>query len=66
MYRFRQDINFKLKHQGEAAKEIGLTQPTLCNILSGKVACRKVVAYCITKYIDLDAEIEDYFVREGE
>ena len=66
MYRFRQDINFKLKHQGIAAKEIGLTQPTLCNILSGKVACRKVTAYCIAKYINENAEIENYFDKVGE
>ena len=66
MYKFRQDLNFKIKHQEIAAKEIGITQPTLSNIINGKVACRKVVAYCITKYIDINAEIEDYFIKEGE
>ena len=38
----------------------------LSNILNGKVACRKVVAFCITKYLNENAEIEDYFVKKGE
>ena len=55
MYKFRQDVDYKI---------IGITQPCLSNILNGKVACRKVVAYCITKYLNQDAEIEDYFIKE--
>lgn len=62
MYRFKQDIEYKI-NQTIASKVIGITQPTLSNILSGKVACRKVVAFCITKYLDENAEIEDYFER---
>jgi hypothetical protein len=40
----------------------------LSNILNRKVACRKVVAFCIAKYIDDNANIEDYFelVKRGE
>lgn len=60
MYYFKQGLNIKI-NQTQASKTIGLTQPCLSNILNGKVACRKVVAYCITKYIDENAEIEDYF-----
>ena len=65
MYIFKQDINIKI-NQVIASKVIGLTQPTLSNILNGKVACRKVVAFCIAKYIDDTAEIEDYFYKKGE
>lgn len=50
-------------NQTIASEVIGITQPTLSNILNGKVACRKVTAYSITKYIDDNAEIEDYFER---
>lgn len=62
MYIFKEGVNAKI-NQTKAGEIIGLTQPTLSNILNRKVACRKVVAYCITKYINEDAEIEDYFER---
>ncbi len=63
MYRFRNDVDYKI-NQTIASEIIGLTQPTLSKILNGKVLCRKVVAFCITKYLDENAEIEDYFVKE--
>lgn len=63
MYIYRDDVSCKI-NQTKAGEVIGLTQPTLSNILNRKVACRKVVAYCITKYIDENAEIEDYFTRK--
>lgn len=65
MYIFKTEIPIKIK-QIEACKIIGLAQPTLSNILNGKVACRKVVAFCITKYLDDNAKIEDYFIKKGE
>lgn len=65
MYRFREDKNTKLRDgQVKAGEIIGLSQTTLSNILRRKVLCRKVVAFCITKYIDPEAEIEDYFIKE--
>lgn len=65
MYIFRTEIPIKIK-QIEACKIIGLAQPTLSKILNGKVACRKVVAFSITKYIDETAEINDFFYKKGE
>lgn len=65
MYILKEGVDVKI-NQTIAGKVIGLTQPTLSNILNRKVACRKVVAYCITKYIDENAEIEDYFEKKGE
>lgn len=62
MYIFKNDINIKI-NQTIASEVIGLAQPTLSNILNSKVACRKVVAFCITKYIDENAKIEDYFKK---
>lgn len=62
MYMLKSDLELKL-NQSKASEVIGLTQPTLSNILNRKVACRKVVAFSITKYIDKDAEIEDYFEK---
>jgi hypothetical protein len=67
MYILKEDSNIKI-NQTIASEVIGLSQPTLSNILNRKVACRKVVAFCIVKYIDDNANIEDYFelVKKGE
>ena len=62
MYILKQDVGVKI-NQTIASEVIGLSQPTLSNILNRKVACRKVTAYCITKYIDDEAQIEDYFEK---
>ena len=65
MYIFKDNVDVKM-NQTIASEIIGLSQPTLSNILNRKVACRKVVAFCIAKYIDENAEIEDYFNKKGE
>ena len=67
MYMFKQDVDIKI-NKSAVGRAIGLTQPTMSKILNRKVACRKVVAYCITKYLDQDAEIEDYFelIKKGD
>lgn len=62
MYILKQDVGVKI-NQTIASEVIGLSQPTLSNILNRKVACRKVTAYCIVKYIDDEANIEDYFEK---
>lgn len=62
MYILKKDVGVKI-NQTIASEVIGLSQPTLSNILNRKVACRKVTAYCITKYIDDEAQIEDYFEK---
>ena len=65
MYILKENIDVKM-NQTIASEVIGLYQPTLSNILNRKVACRKVVAFSITKYINENAEIEDYFDKKGE
>ena len=62
MYRLKKDVELKI-NQTIASKVIGIAQPTLSNILNRKVACRKVVAFSIVKYLDDNAEIEDYFEK---
>lgn len=62
MYIFKENTDVKI-NQTIASEVIGLAQPTLSNILNRKVACRKVVAFCIAKYIDDNAKIEDYFTK---
>ena len=62
MYILKQDVDIKI-NQTIASEVIGITQPTLSNIINRKVQCRKVTAYCIVKYIDENAKIEDYFEK---
>lgn len=65
MYAFKKqtyiDINIS-----QASKDIGISRPYLSNILNHNVVCSKVMAYCITKYINKDYEIEDLFDKKGE
>ena len=63
MYRFRDDVEVKI-NRTIASEVIGIAKPTLSNILNRRVVCRKVTAFSITKYIDAEAEINDYFVKE--
>lgn len=63
MYRFNVEIPIKV-NKSIACKIIGLNRSVLSSILNGKVLCRKVTAFSITKYLDKDAEIEDYFIKE--
>lgn len=62
MYMLKDNKEVKI-NQTIASEVIGLSQPTLSNILNRKVACRKVVAFCIAKYLDENADIEDYFKK---
>ena len=54
----------KIGNETKASKIIGIDISTLSRILHKKQKCSKILAYCITKYIDQNAEITDYFIRE--
>ncbi len=60
------DKRIKFENQTKTAEQIGIAKETLCRILSGKQGCSKMVAYCITKQYNNNAEIKDYFEYEGE
>lgn len=45
------------------AEKVGLTRQTVINVLNRKQSCRKGTAYCITKALNSEAEIPDFFVR---
>lgn len=55
---------FKLYKQKAVAEEIGITKETLNKIIRQKGYCSKLTAYCITKFLNPDDEIEKYFVRK--
>ena len=50
-----------IRKQHEASKTLGVTSQYLSRICGKKCTIRKLLAYCITKYIDSEAEICDYF-----
>lgn len=61
MYRFRNDIVINI-NKSKASEEIGIDRSYMSMILNKRRNCSKLVAYCITKYLDQEAEIKDYFV----
>ena len=50
----------KQKAMGEI---IGINASTISRIFSQKQNCSKLVAYCITKFIDKDKEITDFEIN---
>lgn len=53
----------KIIKQTAMAKEIGLDVATVNRIFNQKQKCSKLVAYCITKFLDKDKEVEDLFIK---
>lgn len=63
MYLFK-DKNVAITYNKvQMAKVVGLNPDTLRRVINGKQTCSKLVAYCITKFLDSEAEILDYFER---
>ena len=58
--------NIEIKNVGKASKEIGVDISTLSRILHKKQKCSKMLAYCIVKYYNKNAEINNYFIRIGD
>lgn len=46
------------------AEEVGISLTYLSNILNGKTDCKKVVAYCITKMVDSEKEVDYFFIKK--
>ena len=63
MYIFK-DKNVAITYNKvQMAKVVGLNPDTLRRVINGKQNCSKLVAYCITKFLNSEAEIIDYFDR---
>ena len=65
MWHFRDKELAKMYNKTKLADFIGLSPDTLRRIINGKQDCSKLVAYCITKTLNQDAEIEEYFYKKG-
>lgn len=51
---------FKIKY---IADNVGISTVYLSNILNSKVTIKKAIAYCITKMLDNNKEIDDFFIK---
>lgn len=66
MWRFK-DSNLAIEYNKQKmAEKIGLAPDTVRRVIKGTQVCSKQVAYCITKFLNSEAEIEDYFEKQGE
>lgn len=63
MWHFKDKNVMKMYNKTKVAEYIGITIQTLSRIINGKQDCSKLVAYCITKFLNQEAEIENYFER---
>ena len=66
MWTFKDKEVAKTYNKEQVAKVIGLNPDTLRRVINGKQECSKLVAYCITKFLNYEAKIEDYFIKKGE
>ena len=66
MYTFKDKNVVKMFNKTQMAKVIGLNPDTLRRVINGKQECSKLVAYCVTKFLNYESEIEDYFIKKGE
>ena len=66
MWTFKDKEVAKTYHNEQMAKVIGLNPDTLRRVINGKQECSKLVAYCITRFLNYEAEIEDYFIKKGK
>lgn len=66
MWKFKDKEVARKYNKVQAAKIIGLNPDTLRRVINGKQECTKLVAYCITKFLNSNAEIEEYFEKKGE
>lgn len=64
MYTFKDKEQAKEYNKTKMAEIVGLNPDTLRRVINGKQECSKLVAYCITKFLNEDAEIEEYFIRK--
>ena len=66
MWTFKDKEVAKTYNKTQMAKIVGLNSDKLRRVINGKQECSKLVAYCITKFLNSEAEIEDYFYKKGE
>lgn len=67
MYLFKTELKeevLKGKKIRNIANNIGITEGYLYSIFNGKTKCSKLIAFCLTKILNNENEIEDFFNKE--
>ena len=64
MWKFKDKEVAKTYNKVQMAKIVGLNPDTSWRVINGKQEWSKLVAYCITKFLNSEAEIEEYFIRK--
>lgn len=65
MYKANKE-KFALINQRALARTVDMSFEAINRIINGKQLTSKTTAYCIVKSIHPEAEIDDYFEKEGE
>ncbi len=66
MYILKEEASKKIRKERQLvdiAKEVGISLTYVSLVFAGKKTCPKTVAFCITKIVDMNAEIEDFFIK---
>ena len=63
MWQFKDKEIAKEYNKRVMAEIIGIRPETLRRVINGTQKCSKLVAYCITKFLNQEAEIDKYFER---
>lgn len=63
MWKFKDSELAKQYNKRIMAEIIGLHPTTVRKVIKGTITCSKLVAYCITKFLDSEQEIEYFFER---
>ena len=66
MWKFKNKEYAKQYKKEKMAEIIGLNPDTVRRIINGKQECSKLVAYSITKFLNNNLEIDDFFIRTEE
>ena len=66
MWTFKDKEVAKTYNKEQMANVIGLSPDTVRRVINSKQYCSKLVAYCITKFLNSESEIEEYFIKKGE
>ena len=61
MYFFTATDKIKYINKSQLANEIGCSASYLNQVLNQRITCSKLLAYCITKKLNPNAEVNDYF-----
>lgn len=65
MYILKEETKELLKKykQKAIAKEVGINPISISQMIRFNKPCIKLTAYCLTKFLNSDAEINDFFIR---